>query len=153
MVAELNKASAIEGLGKTQGLVVSIAKTRNYVSLRITFCQSLSRSKGRPNERSPLADGRPCFGCSWEEGTMVRHDARARIKVPCGFQAKQATDKSPLQRFGRIVASVVCYHQQSFLQAVKDHYQRARGPSWHLRLLLCYDPRQFSSLFLSAAKR
>src|SRR5271155_1780979 len=28
--------------------------------------------------------------CSWEEGTMVRHDAGARIKVPCGFQAKQA---------------------------------------------------------------
>jgi hypothetical protein len=91
MIAELNKASAIEGLGKSQGLIVSIAKTQNYVGLRITFCQSLSRSKGRPNERSPLADGRPCFGCSWEEGTMVRHDTRARIKVPCGFQAKPPT--------------------------------------------------------------
>jgi hypothetical protein len=38
MIAELNKASAIEGLGKTHGLIVSIAKTQNYVSLRITFC-------------------------------------------------------------------------------------------------------------------
>src|SRR5277367_4533014 len=38
MIAELNKASAIEGLGKMHGLFVSIVKTQNYVSLRITFC-------------------------------------------------------------------------------------------------------------------
>lgn len=33
MIAELNNASAIKGLGTTHGLIVSIVKSQNYVSL------------------------------------------------------------------------------------------------------------------------
>jgi hypothetical protein len=50
-------------------------------------------------------------------------------RCPAVFKLNKPPNKSSLQRFGRIVASVVCHHRQSFLQADKDHHQRARGPN------------------------
>src|SRR2546423_12097047 len=69
--------------------------------------------------------------------TMLGPESR----FPCGFQAKQATDKSPLQRFGHIVASVVCHHRHSFLQEVKrsppeGHVGRVRpSPCCYITIL------------------
>jgi hypothetical protein len=124
LIAE-TKASPIEGLGKTHGLNYVDAKILNLRQSPNSLLLILEPFTGHPTpsrmKRSPLVDGSPELGCSWGEDTMVRHDAGARIKVSLWtFQAKQSHQKRSLsQRLGRIVASAVCHHRQSFLEVVK----------------------------------
>jgi hypothetical protein len=149
MIAKLNKASAIEGLGKTHGLFVSIVKLRQSSINLLLILEPLTRAPdGFWNERSPLVDGRPCLG---EDGTMVRHDAGARIKVPCGFPSPPT--RVPCKDLATLLHQLYATIGNRSCKRSKDHHQRARGSSATFALLLYYDPRQFSSLFLSAAKR
>src|SRR5271155_4033723 len=82
---------------------------------------------------------------------LLRHDGTPRCwgpesRFPAVFKLNKPTDKSPLQRFGHIVASVVCHISNRFCKWSKDHYQRGTWAKWHLRFaaILRSSPIQFS---------
>jgi hypothetical protein len=96
----------------------------------------------RPSEmkRSPLGRWPSVLGCSWKEDTMVRHDAGVPGQ---GFPGVHKLNKiCQKESLGRILASVVCHHRQSFLEVVKKSPSQGTWAKWRLRLLLYYDPRQ-----------